>query len=92
MSTELMGSLGSPFSPIVHPAPLLASFEVSTHYFNLAAMFRREAAETGNAWRDVEAWRQKLVDQGEYQWINFREQKYLMRLQHEAEALEKLTH
>lgn len=27
----------------------------------------------------------------EYQWINFREQKYLMRLQHEAEMLDKLT-
>ncbi|KAG2443097.1 hypothetical protein HYH02_009511 [Chlamydomonas schloesseri] len=65
--------------------------DVSTHYYNLAAMFRREALEPGSAWRDVEAWRQKLVDQGEYEWINFREQKYLMRLQHEAEALEKLT-
>ncbi|KXZ46756.1 hypothetical protein GPECTOR_41g721 [Gonium pectorale] len=65
--------------------------DVANHYHNLASMFRREAFEHGTAWRDVEAWRQKLVDQGEYQWINFREQKYLMRLQHEAEALEKLT-
>ncbi|EFJ52549.1 hypothetical protein VOLCADRAFT_72782 [Volvox carteri f. nagariensis] len=65
--------------------------DVANHYHNLAAMFRREQLDHGTAWRDVEAWRQKLVDHGEYQWINFREQKYLMRLQHEAEAMEKLA-
>lgn len=76
-----------------HPTPQRDRVldDVATHYYNLATMFRREQYEHGTAWRDVEAWRQKLVDQGEYQWINFREQKYLMRLQHEAEALEKLT-
>ena len=66
--------------------------DVATHYHNLAAMFRREAFEHGTAWRDVEAWREKLVGQNEYQWINFREQKYMMRLAHEAAELEKLTH
>jgi hypothetical protein len=28
----------------------------------------------------------------EYEWVNFREQKYLMRLQHEAELLDKIMH
>lgn len=36
--------------------------DVATHYFNLAAVFRREMLDYGTAWRDVEAWRQKLVD------------------------------
>lgn len=66
--------------------------DVATHYYNLATDLRKEVMDYGTAWRDVEAWRQKLVDEHEYQWINFREQKYLMRLQHEAEALDKLTH
>lgn len=66
--------------------------EVATHHYNLASMFRREEFEFGTAWRDVEAHRQKMVDNKEYQWVNFREQKYLMRLQHEAELMEKLSH
>jgi hypothetical protein len=31
-NTLVIGSFGKPFSPIVHPAPLLASFVVSTTF------------------------------------------------------------
>jgi hypothetical protein len=61
------------------------------HYNNLAVMLRQEQLDSGNAWRDVEAYRAKMVASGEYEWVNFREQKYLMRLQHEAEAMAKLV-
>lgn len=61
------------------------------HYTNLATMLRQEQQETGGAWREVEAYRAKQVASGEYDWVNFREQKYLMRLQHEAEAVAKLV-
>ncbi len=40
----------------------------------------------------VEAYREKLIASKEYQWVNFREQKYLMRLQYEAGEMAKLTH
>jgi hypothetical protein len=50
------------------------------HYNNLAQMLRQEHLDSGNAWREVEAYRAKQVESGEYEWINFREQKYLMRL------------
>jgi hypothetical protein len=39
----------------------------------------------------VEAYREKLIASKEYQWVNFREQKYLMRLQYEAGEMAKLT-
>jgi len=61
------------------------------HYVALANMLRVEQLPVGTGWRAVEAYREKQVASKEYQWVNFREQKYLMRLQTEAEAMSKLT-
>lgn len=65
--------------------------EAAEFYRGLAENFKREELPYGTAWREVEAYRAKLVASKQYEWINFREQKYLMRLQHEAEAMSKLT-
>ncbi|GAX77257.1 hypothetical protein CEUSTIGMA_g4703.t1 [Chlamydomonas eustigma] len=64
--------------------------EAAQHYLNLAERLKEEELPNGTAWRDVEAYREKLVANKEYTWINFREQKYLMRLQNEAAAMDKL--
>mmetsp|Transcript_8919 Transcript_8919/g.19023 ORF Transcript_8919/g.19023 Transcript_8919/m.19023 type:complete len:282 (-) Transcript_8919:609-1454(-) len=66
--------------------------EVAEHHLGLASNFRKEELPYGTAWRDVELYRAKLVASKDYQWVNFREQKYLMRLQHEAEAMDKIMH
>uniref|UniRef100_A0A7S0R823 Gamma carbonic anhydrase n=1 Tax=Chlamydomonas leiostraca TaxID=1034604 RepID=A0A7S0R823_9CHLO len=65
--------------------------DAAEHYINMAQMFRSEELPHGTQWREVEAYREKLVASQEYQWVNFREQKYLMRVQAEAEAMAKLT-
>lgn len=65
--------------------------EAAEHYLTLATKLKMEELPNGTAWRDVEAYREKLVANKEYEWINFREQKYLMRLQQEAEDLQKLV-
>ena len=67
------------------------TMEAAEYYYDMADAFRREELPYGTAWRDVEAFRTKLVNSKDYQWVNFREQKYLMRLQHEAELMSKLT-
>ena len=61
------------------------------HHLEVAEMFRREELPYGTQWRDVEAYREKQVAAGEYQWVNYREQKLLMRLQDEAEQVAKLA-
>lgn len=66
--------------------------ESAEHYLTLAKRLHHEELPNGTAWRDVEAYREKLVATKEYEWVNFREQKYLMRLQHEAAAMDKLMH
>lgn len=62
------------------------------HYLNLAERFKGEQLPYGTQWREVEAYREKLVAAKEYQWVNFREQKYLLKLQSEAEQMAKLSH
>lgn len=66
--------------------------ESAEHYIELADHLKSEQLPYGTQWRDVEAYREKLVATKEYQWVNFREQKYLLRLQSEAEELAKLSH
>ncbi|MEW5305150.1 MAG: hypothetical protein WDW38_002040 [Sanguina aurantia] len=66
--------------------------ESAIHHYNMAYAWKKEEMPYATAWRDVEAYRAKLIKGKEYQWINFREQKYLMRLQHEAEEMERVTH
>mmetsp|Transcript_21041 Transcript_21041/g.58462 ORF Transcript_21041/g.58462 Transcript_21041/m.58462 type:complete len:291 (+) Transcript_21041:158-1030(+) len=61
------------------------------HYIALADMFKREELPYGTQWREVESYREKQVASNEYQWLNFREQKYLMRLHEEAEQLARLS-
>lgn len=65
--------------------------DAAEHYIAMAEMLKAEQLPHGTQWREVEAYREKLVATQEYQWVNFREQKYLMRVQAEAEALSKLT-
>lgn len=65
--------------------------EASEHYTQMATMLRHEVMPYGTAWRDIEAYRARLVSDKQYQWVNFRQQKYLMRLQQEAEDLQKLV-
>ncbi len=62
------------------------------HYIELADLIKSEQLPYGTQWRDVESYREKLVATKEYQWVNYREQKYLLRLQSEAEELAKLSH
>lgn len=64
--------------------------DAAEHYLALAQRLAREELPVGTAWREVEHYREKLVANKEYQWINFREQKYLMRLQNEAAAMDKI--
>jgi hypothetical protein len=64
--------------------------DVALHYLTLAAKLHAEELPYGTAWREVEAHREKLVASKEYEWVNFREQKYIMRIQHEATELDKL--
>ncbi|KAG1670113.1 hypothetical protein FOA52_013689 [Chlamydomonas sp. UWO 241] len=66
--------------------------EAAVHYLAVAQRLMREELPQGTGWRDVEAYREKLVLNKEYEWVNFREQKYLMRLQHEAALLDKIMH
>ena len=49
--------------------------EAAEHYLALAHRLQREELPYGTAWRDVESYREKLVANKEYSWINFREQK-----------------
>jgi hypothetical protein len=49
--------------------------EAAEHYLSLAARLAREELPIGTSWRDVETYREKLVANKEYQWVNFREQK-----------------
>lgn len=65
--------------------------ETVQHYTNMATILRQETFDSGNAWRSVEAYRAKLVQNGDYEWVNFREQKYMMRLAYEAESMAKLV-
>lgn len=65
--------------------------DAAEHYVNLAQHFKAEELPYGTQWREVEAYREKLVASKEYQWVNFREQKYLLRLQSEAEEMAKLS-
>ena len=59
--------------------------EAVEHYLSLAHRIQREELPNGTAWRDVEAYREKLVANKEYSWINFREQKvrYIGKVHHE---------
>lgn len=66
--------------------------DAATHNLAIAAKLSREQLPIGTGWRDVESHREKLVANKEYQWVNFREQKYLMRLQNEAAQMDKLMH
>lgn len=49
--------------------------EAAEHYVSLAHKLAREELPIGTAWRAVEAFREKMVANKEYEWINFREQK-----------------
>lgn len=49
--------------------------DAAEHYLALAQRLAREELPVGTAWREVEHYREKLVANKEYQWINFREQK-----------------
>ena len=49
--------------------------DAAEHYLALAQRLQREELPNGTAWRDVESYREKLVANKEYSWINFREQK-----------------
>jgi len=40
-------------------------------------MFKREELPYGTQWREVESYREKQVASKEYQWLNFREQKWV---------------
>ena len=48
--------------------------EVAEHYTGLAEKLRHEDLPYGTSWRDVEAYRARLVQEQQYQWVNFREQ------------------
>lgn len=39
----------------------------------------------------IEAWRKHVTDSGEATWVDFRAAKYQMRLEHEAQLMEKMT-
>lgn len=54
--------------------------DAAEHYIAMAEMLKAEQLPHGTQWREVEAYREKLVATQEYQWVNFREQKYLMRV------------
>lgn len=53
--------------------------EAAEHYVAMAQQLRAEELPHGTQWRNVEAFREKLVAGKEYQWINFREQKWVVR-------------
>ena len=65
----------NPPSPFPHLQRDRVIVEAAEHYLALAQRLQREELPVGTAWRDVEAYREKLVANKEYTWINFREQK-----------------
>ncbi|KAJ9504929.1 hypothetical protein QJQ45_028909 [Haematococcus lacustris] len=65
--------------------------DAAEHYVAIGKRLKGEELPFGTQWRGIEAYREKLVAEKEYEWIDFRHQKYLMRLHHEAETMSKLT-
>jgi carbonic anhydrase/acetyltransferase-like protein (isoleucine patch superfamily) len=59
--------------------------------YNMIEAYRDEELPFGTQWRQVEAYRKKLVEQDQYRWVDFRAEKYHARLKAEAQALEKMA-
>ena len=72
MRKVYLPALSLPFPP---PQRDRVISDAAEHYLSLAQRLQREELPIGTAWRDVESYREKLVANKEYNWINFREQK-----------------
>lgn len=80
-----------PFTHTRTPQRERVIVDLAEHYVEMAQELRAEELPAGTQWRGPEAYRDKLVASKEYQWVNYREQKYMLRLQSEADEMSKLV-